>query len=271
MLLSCGRFTLDLCRPLIMGVVNLTGDSFSGDGHARDSARAVAHALRLRDEGADILDLGAESSRPGAEPVAEAEELARLLPVIDALRDCGLPLSVDTMKPATMRAVLSAGVDMINDIAALEAPGAIDAVKDSNAALCLMHMRGQPQTMQQDPHYDEVVAEVSDYLARRVAVAETAGIARSRLVVDPGFGFGKTYAHNLSLFHNLALFQRLGLPLLVGVSRKSMIGQMLGKPPAERAAGSVAAAMLAAQRGAAIVRVHDVAATRDALAVLQAL
>jgi len=269
--LACGAWRLDLSRPRLMGIVNLTADSFSGDGCAGDVARAVAHGLRLIEEGADLLDLGAESSRPGAAPVSAELELARLLPVLERLAGCGVPISVDTFKPEVMRAALAAGAAMINDIRALAAPGALEAVAASDAAVCLMHMQGSPATMQSGPHYDDVVVEVRDALARRVEAAEQAGIARGRLVIDPGFGFGKTLEHNLALLRGLDRFALLGLPLLVGVSRKSMLGALSGRPVGERVHASVAAAMLAAQRGAAILRVHDVAATRDALGVLAAL
>jgi dihydropteroate synthase len=270
-LLSCGRFQLDLRRPLIMGIVNLTDDSFSGDGLRAQVDTAVAQGMRLVEEGADILDLGAESSRPGAVPVPAQQELERLLPVIAALRDLGVPLSVDTVKPEVMSAALAAGADMINDIAALQAPGALAAVAASPAAICLMHMQGQPRSMQADPRYGDVVAEVADFLVERVAACASVGIARERIVIDPGFGFGKTLAHNLALLRHLDRLVDFGLPVLAGISRKSMLGQVTGRPVGERVHASVAAALLAVQRGAALVRVHDVAATRDALAVLQAI
>lgn len=254
-----------------MGIVNMTDDSFSGDGVAADVPRAVAQALRLVEEGADILDIGGESSRPGAEPVPAAAELARVLPVIEALRGCGVPLSVDTAKPEVMREALAAGADMINDIDALRSPGALKAVAASDAAICLMHMQGEPRTMQADPRYGDVMDEVMAFLAARVAACEAAGIARERIVIDPGFGFGKTLAHNLALLRQLGRFAELDLPLLAGMSRKSMLGLITGRPVTERLHASVAAALLAAERGAAILRVHDVAATRDALAVLAAL
>lgn len=271
MKLDCGRFDLVLQRPLVMGIVNVTRDSFSGDGLAADPRRAVAHGLRLVEEGADLLDVGAESSRPGAPPVEAQEEIDRLLPVLEALRDCGVPLSVDTLKPEVMHAVLAAGADMINDIAALQAPGALEAVARTGAAVCLMHMLGSPRTMQDDPRYDDVVAEVRDFLAVRIAAAEAAGIARDRIVIDPGFGFGKRFEHNIALFRGMERIKSLGLPVLVGVSRKSMLGQITGRPVDNRLHASVAAALLAAQGGAQLLRVHDVAATRDALAVWQAL
>lgn len=270
-MLSCAGHRLILDRPLVMGVVNLSDDSFSGDGCGGDVDRAVAQALRLVEEGADILDLGAESSRPGAIPISAAAELGRLLPVLERLIPCGLPISVDTVKPEVMCAACSAGAAMINDIRALEAPGAMEAVADSAAAVCLMHMQGQPSTMQRNPTYGDVVQEVIDYLAQRVAAALAAGIARERLVVDPGLGFGKTLEHNLTLLRSLDRFAALGVPLLVGISRKSMLGEITGRPVGQRLAASVAAALLAAQRGAAILRVHDVGSTRDALALLEAL
>lgn len=270
MKLRCGKFTLDLSRPRIMGIVNLTPDSFSGDGVGGDAARAVAHARAQIAAGADLVDLGAESSRPGALPVTPEEELARLLPVLEALQDCGVPVSVDTCKPPVMAAALAAGADMINDITGFADPAALRAVAASSCALCIMHMQGTPRTMQHDPHYGDAVAEVGAFLQERVAGCRRAGIADDRLLLDPGFGFGKTLAHNLELFRNMP---RLGggLPLLVGVSRKSMLGTLTGRPVEERLAASVAAALLAAQRGAAILRVHDVAATRDAMAVWAAI
>lgn len=266
-ILACGRFRLPLSRPLVMGIVNLTPDSFSGDGVGGDAARALSHAEAQLAAGADILDLGAESSRPGAAPVSAEEELARLLPVLRALRDAPVPLSVDTCKPEVMRAALAEGAAMINDIAALRAPGALEALAASDAAVCLMHMQGEPRTMQADPCYGDVVAEVRAFLAERAAACLEAGIAAARIVVDPGFGFGKTLGHNLALLKRLGCCGDLGYPLLAGLSRKSMLGALTGRAAGERVAASVAAALLAAQRGAAILRVHDVAATRDALAV----
>ncbi|HZV53439.1 MAG TPA: dihydropteroate synthase [Rhodocyclaceae bacterium] len=269
--LLCGRFTLDLTRPLIMGIVNLTDDSFSGDGLHGQVAAAVAQGKRMVEEGAHLLDLGAESSRPGATSVPAQQELDRLLPVIDSLRDCGVPLSVDTVKPEVMTMALAAGADMINDITALQAPRALDVVATSRAAVCLMHMQGVPRTMQADPRYDDVVAEVAEFLAARAAVCERAGIARNRIVIDPGFGFGKTLTHNLTLLRCLDRFVESGLPVLAGISRKSMLGLITGRRLGERIHASVATALLAVQKGAAMVRVHDVAATRDALAVLKAI
>jgi len=267
--LRCGRFVFTLARPLIMGVVNVTPDSFSDGGRFLDPAAAIAHARRLIDEGADLIDLGAESSRPGAESVVSAdEELRRLRPVLQGLRD--LPLSVDTVKPEVMRVALAEGAAMINDINALRAPGALAAVAAGDAAVCLMHMQGSPGTMQRQPAYGDVVAEVKAFLRQRIDDACAAGIALERVVIDPGFGFGKTLEHNLELLRHLRQFAVFGVPVLAGWSRKSSLGQITGKPAGERLAASVAAALIAAQNGAAILRVHDVAATRDALSVLAA-
>lgn len=269
-MLRLGCFELPDDSPLLMGIVNLTPDSFSGDGVA-DTERAIAHAKGQIEAGADLLDLGAESSRPGAVPTPLAEELRRLLPVLDALRDCGVPVSVDTYKPEVMRAALAHGAAMINDIYALRFPGAPEAVADSDCAVCLMHMQGEPLTMQQSPVYANVVAEVRDFLAVRVDAVLAAGITRERLVLDPGFGFGKTLEHNLQLLRHLPEVSLDGLPILAGLSRKSALGAVTGRPVDSRLAASIAAAVLAAQRGARILRVHDVAATRDALAVWQVL
>lgn len=271
-ILHCGRFRLSLNRPLVMGIVNLTPDSFSGDGVGDDISAAIAHAEAQRAAGADLLDLGAESSRPGAAPVPAEVEIARLLPVLRALRDWGVPVSVDTIKPEVMRMAIDEGAALINDIAALREPGALEALAASGAGVCLMHMQGEPRTMQTHPHYTDVVAEVRDFLAARVAACERAGIARERLLVDPGFGFGKTVEHNYTLLRELGRFAELGVPLLAGLSRKSMLGAVTGRPHgAARMPASVAAAVLAVERGARIVRVHDVAATRDALAVFAAM
>lgn len=269
--LRCGSYVLSLERPLVMGIVNLTPDSFSGDGAGGDSARALAHAKAQIAAGADMLDLGAESSRPGAIPATLDEELERLLPVLEGLADCAVPLSVDTYKPEVMRAALAHGVSMINDIYGLRRPGALEAVADSDCAICLMHMQGEPLTMQQSPQYEDVVAEVGQFLASRVALLEQSGIDARRIVLDPGFGFGKSLAHNLDLLRRLPELAGGDLPLLAGLSRKSMLGAITGRPVEQRVAASVAAAVLAAERGAHILRVHDVAATCDALAVWQAL
>lgn len=255
-----------------MGIVNVTPDSFSDGGRFLAPDAAIAHARQLVDEGADILDIGGESTRPGAEAVGLQLELDRVLPVLEVLVQWDVPLSIDTRRTEVMRAALALGVDMVNDIAALEAPGAMEAVAASSAAVCLMHKQGVPQTMQQAPRYDDVVAEVAAYLTRRKAHAMAAGIAASRIVLDPGFGFGKDFDHNVALFRALPRLMAEGSPWLIGVSRKSMLGQLLGqRPPHGRDAASTAAAMLAAQSGAAILRVHAVRDTVDALSVLQAL
>jgi dihydropteroate synthase len=267
----CGRYVLNAERPLIMGIVNLSDDSFSGDGLHGDIEAAIAQGRRFIQEGAHILDLGAESSRPGAPPVPVQQEIDRLLPVVEALRDCGTPLSIDTVKPEVMRVALNAGADMINDINALRAPGAMEIVAASKAGICLMHMQGDPATMQDAPHYADIVAEVAEFLAERVAAAEAAGIALNRIAVDPGFGFGKTLEHNITLLRRLGELVVPGMPLLVGMSRKSMLGLLTGRAAADRIHAGVAAHVLAVERGARIVRVHDVAATRDALAVLEAV
>ncbi len=254
-----------------MGVVNVTPDSFSDGGRFIDPKSAVDRANALIAEGADILDIGAESSRPGAGGVSVEQELSRLMPVLEGLSDCAVPISVDTVKPEVMRAAIAAGASMINDIGALRAPGALETVAASRVAVCLMHMQGEPHTMQHSPSYRDVVAEVGAFLAERVAAAEAKGIARERIVIDPGFGFGKSVGHNFELLRNLDRFAALGLPVLAGWSRKSTLGAITGRGAEDRLAGSLAAALLAVERGARIVRVHDVAATRDALAVLAAL
>lgn len=269
--LRCGRFLLPLTRPLIMGVVNITPDSFSDGGAHLDPAAAIEHARRLAAEGADIIDLGGESTRPGAQPVGAAQELARLDPVLAALPDLGVPISVDTSKPDVMRTLLDR-CDMVNDVNAFRAVGALEAVAASAVALCFMHMQGEPRTMQDAPQYDDVVGEVHRFLAERIFVAELAGIAKRNIVIDPGFGFGKTTQHNLQLLAQLRRFTELGVPVLAGLSRKRSIGELTGRddPPA-RASGSVAAHLIAAQNGAMLLRVHDVAATVDALKVWHAV
>ncbi|MDR0481137.1 MAG: dihydropteroate synthase [Gallionellaceae bacterium] len=268
-MLRCGSFSLRLARPLVMGIINVTPDSFSDGGRYLAHDAALARAQRMMDEGADMLDIGGESTRPGSLPVSVQQEIDRVVPLIEALRDAPIPISVDTCKPEVMRAALAAGASLINDIEALQCPGAIEAVAASDAAVCLMHMQGTPRTMQQEPHYDDVVAEVRDFLRERIAVVEAAGIARERIVIDPGFGFGKTLAHNLTLLNRLETFTDLGVTLLAGLSRKSMLGAITGRGADERVAASVTAAVLAAQRGAKILRVHDVAPTVDALKVLE--
>jgi dihydropteroate synthase len=269
--LRAGRFTLPLERPLVMGVVNVTPDSFSDGGRFFGAQAAVDHARRLAGEGADILDGGGESTRPGAAPVSEAEELDRVLPVLEALKDLDKPISVDTRRPAVMKAALAAGASMINDVRALAEPYAHEAVARTGCAVCLMHMKGEPATMQREPRYDDVVGEVKAFLAEAVRKARFAGIGADRIVVDPGFGFGKTAEHNLTLLRNLDQFASLGVPLLAGLSRKSTIGRITGRPMDERLAGSLAMALLALEGGAKILRVHDVKETRDVVAVWQAV
>ena len=255
--------------PLLMGVVNVTPDSFSDGGLFVDPARAIAHALELIEQGADVLDIGGESTRPGAEPVSESEELARVLPVIEGIRALAdTPMSIDTSKPEVMKAAVAAGADMINDVCALQAPQAAETAAQLGVPVCLMHMQGQPRSMQQAPAYANVIEDILDFFVARIEACLAAGLQREQLVVDPGFGFGKTLAHNLTLLAGLERFGQLNLPLLAGLSRKSMLGAIAGRErPEQRVAASVAAAMLAADRGAAIIRVHDVAETRDALKV----
>jgi dihydropteroate synthase len=270
-ILKLGRFLLSLERPLIMGIVNITPDSFSDGGKFLDSGRALEQARQLIEDGADILDIGGESSRPGAQPVVVDEELRRVLPVLEKLVELPVPVSVDTCKPEVMRRAIDAGAAMINDIFALRAQGALDAVADSSVAVCLMHMQGEPRTMQHSPQYSDVVGEVEIFLTERAAAAVAAGIERDRIVLDPGFGFGKTPQHNLELIRALPRLREAGYPLLAGLSRKALFGKIVGREAAERVHASAAGALLAAQRGASIVRVHDVAATRDCLLVLRAI
>ena len=268
------RESLGQPRPLVMGVLNVTPDSFSDGGRFRNADAAIEQAERMAADGADIIDIGGESTRPGAEDVALDEERQRVLPVLEALAGrVSTPLSVDTSKPALMAEAVAAGAALVNDVRALHEPGAVEAVASTDALVCLMHMQGQPRTMQQAPHYDDVVREVGDFLDARVQSCVAAGIARERLVLDPGFGFGKTLAHNLTLLKHLDGLQgRLQLPLLVGMSRKRMIGTILGGAPAEaRLHGSVAVAVMSADRGARIVRAHDVRPTREALEVVAAV
>jgi dihydropteroate synthase len=254
-----------------MGILNVTPDSFSDGGRYNALDRAITHAEEMIAAGVDIIDIGGESTRPGSPPAALDEELRRVLPTVYALRDCGKPLSIDTCKPEVMREALAAGADLINDINAFRAAGAAEAVADSDCGLCVMHMQGEPRTMQSAPHYQDVVAEVAGFLEQRCAALEAAGIGRERLCIDPGFGFGKTLAHNLELLKNSGLLrQRLDLPLLAGMSRKSMLGDITGKPVELRLAASLAAALAATAQGAFILRVHDVAETVDALQVWQA-
>ena len=271
MLLYCGKFQLNLSHPKVMGIVNVTPDSFSDGGRHLSHAAAIAHARRLIEEGADMLDIGGESTRPGAAAVSEQEELDRVLPVIEGLRDIAVPISIDTWKPSVMRAALAAGASMVNDINALQAPEALAALSGSDAAVCLMHKQGNPESMQLAPQYADVMDEVMSFLKVRVAAAQAAGIARERIVVDPGFGFGKTLVHNLALLKNMQAFADLGVPVLAGLSRKSMLGAITGQDVEHRQAASVAAALIAVQRGAAIVRVHDVRETVDALKIWNAV
>jgi dihydropteroate synthase len=270
--LRCRDKTLDLSRPVVMGVVNVTPDSFSDGGRFLALDAAVAHGVRLAEEGAALIDVGGESTRPGAEPVALEEELRRVVPVIERLRAATRAvISVDTGKPEVMRAALAAGAGLVNDVYALRAPGALEAVAASGCALCLVHMQGEPRTMQASPRYADVVGEVRAFLAERVAACRAAGIEAQRIAVDPGFGFGKTLEHNLTLLRHLRELTAGGQPVLVGLSRKSMVGTLTGRPPGERVNGSVALAVVAALAGARIVRAHDVAATVEALQIVAAV
>ena len=268
----CGRFQLDLTRPHVMGIVNVTPDSFSDGGKYSSVELAVEHALQLIAEGADILDIGGESTRPGAAPVGLDEELRRVIPVIEALsKVTTVPLSIDTYKPEVMRAAIQAGADIVNDICALREEGALEIVANSNAGVCLMHMQGIPQTMQINPQYTDVVSEVKQFLADRVAACLTHGIASERITLDPGFGFGKTTAHNVALIQHLNSFVELGFPLLVGLSRKSVLGRIAGGDEQQRLHAGLAASVISVMKGAKIVRVHDVKATVDALKVVAAV
>jgi dihydropteroate synthase len=255
----------------VLGIVNVTSDSFSDGGRYLAPARAIAQGVKLRDDGADMVDVGGESTRPGAREVPADEELARVIPVVEALVREGVAVSVDTMKAGVMRAAIDAGAAAINDVNAFRAPGTVDAVKGSDVGLVVMHMQGTPATMQQEPRYTDVVAEVGEFLAGRARALEEAGVAKRRIVLDPGFGFGKGLEHNRTLFRGLGGIVALGYPVLVGVSRKRMIGEFTGRDVDARAAGSVAAAVLAVQNGARLVRVHDVRETVDALKVLMEL
>lgn len=271
--LDCNGRPLRLDRPRVMGIVNATPDSFSDGGAHFDVEAAVAHGLRLAEEGADILDIGGESTRPGAQEVPVEEELRRVVPVVERLaREIALPISIDTSKPEVMRAAVAAGAGMLNDVYGLRRDGALDAAAALGVPVVLMHMLGEPRSMQEAPDYDDVVGEVHRFLAERIFAAEMAGIARKNIVVDPGFGFGKTTAHNLQLLAQLERFTELGVPVLAGLSRKRSIGELTGRTePRARMAGSVAAHLIAAQRGALLMRVHDVAETVDALKVWQAV
>lgn len=271
--LDCAGRILRLDRARVMGIVNVTPDSFSDGGHHDTTEAAVAHGLKLVEEGADLLDIGGESTRPGAVPVSVDEELRRVVPVIEQLAArTSVPISIDTFKPEVMRAAVAAGAGMINDIFGLRQDGALEAAAAANVPVVLMHMQGEPGNMQADPHYDDVVAEVHGFLVQRLFAAEMAGIAKKHLVIDPGFGFGKNTAHNMTLLARSERFLELGVPMLAGLSRKRSLGELTGRDaPAERVAASVAAHLIAVQRGARIVRVHDVAATVDALKIWQAV
>ncbi len=270
--LDCGGRSLDLSRPCVMGVLNVTPDSFSDGGRFQTLDRALAHAEALAEAGADLLDVGGESTRPGAKPVPAREERRRVVPVIEMLAaKLPLPISVDTSKPEVMRAAVAAGAGFINDVRALSMPGALETAVELGVPVCLMHMQGTPAHMQQAPHYQDVVVEVRDFLARRIQHCEAAGIPREQICIDPGFGFGKTLEHNLQLLARLDQIAQLGYPVLVGISRKSMIGALTGRPVEDRLAGSLAAAVLALERGARLFRTHDPKETRDALQVAWAV
>ena len=270
--LQCGRFGYDLAqRPLVMGILNVTPDSFSDGGRYQALEFAVERAEQMIKDGVDIIDIGGESTRPGSPSVPVDEELRRVMPAIYALRELGYPLSIDTCKPDVMREAIIAGADMINDINGFQAPGAIDAVKDSDCGLCVMHMQGTPQDMQARPDYDDVVADVIAFLRERADALLAAGVARERITIDPGFGFGKSVEHNYALLRSIGRMEsELGLPVLAGLSRKSMIGAVTGRSVEQRLAGSLAGALAAVAQGARIVRVHDVVETVDALKVWQA-
>ena len=271
----CGRFLFDFAkrkRPIVMGILNATPDSFSDGGKFRSPKDAIAQAERMLADGVDLIDIGGESTRPGAEPVGLQEELDRVLPVIEALKDCGVPLSIDTYKSETMRQALHAGVDCVNDIWALRQTGAVDAVLESqNCGIVLMHMQRDPLTMQFDPEYINVITEVKQFLKDRADLLISSGVAIDRIAIDPGFGFGKSLDHNLEMLAQFEKFSNLGYPVLAGISRKSMLGKITGKDTNERVAPSIAAAILSADRGAKIIRVHDVAQTIDALKVWEAV
>ncbi len=268
---TCDAHVLDLARVQVMGIVNVTPDSFSDGGRFFDAHRALDHARQLVADGADIVDIGGESTRPGAAAVSEGDELARVLPLVAALAAQGVVVSVDTMKPGVMREALAAGASIVNDVRALREPGALAAVAQGNAGVCLMHMQGEPRTMQAAPHYDDVVREVRDFLVARGRACAEAGIARERIAIDPGFGFGKTVAHNLALLRGLPALASAGYPVLAGLSRKATLGVLTGRDAQGRLAGSIAAALAAVARGARIVRVHDVRETVDALKVWEAI
>lgn len=271
MKLRCANLSLDLSTPKVMGILNVTPDSFSDGGKFHHIDAALTHAQQMIEQGADIIDIGGESTRPGAQPVMLEEELQRVIPVIQALSGCGAVLSVDTYKPEVMRAAIEAGVHMVNDVFALQQPGALQAVQDSQVAICLMHMQGTPQTMQVQPSYQNVLAEVQAFLTQRVEVVRQIVVGDDRIVLDPGFGFGKKTAHNLTLLKHLAELHIANLPILAGLSRKSVLGQIVGQDADQRVFASVAASVLAVSHGANIVRVHDVKATVEALKVTTAV
>ena len=271
MYLQCGNHRLDLTRPVVMGVVNVTPDSFSDGGRFLERSKAVDHAQQLIEEGAAILDIGGESTRPGAADVSVEEELRRVVPVVEALAGKGAVISVDTSKPEVMRAAAAAGAGIINDVRALTGQGALQAAAETSCAVCLMHMQGDPRTMQQSPRYGDVVTEVKAFLVQRAQSCRAAGIPVERISIDPGFGFGKTLAHNAALLRELEAFGDTGYALAVGLSRKSMLQKILGRPVGERLYGSLALAVMAAMKGARIVRAHDVAATADALKTVSAI
>ena len=269
---QCGRYRFRMdgekARPLVMGILNVTPDSFSDGGRYDSVPAAISRAEVMIHEGVDIIDIGAESSRPGADAVSLQEELDRIMPVIEALTDCGKPLSIDTYKPEVMVAALASGADMINDIFGFSREESLQAVASYDCGLCVMHMQGEPGTMQDNPHYGDVVAEVSGFLARQVTRLRSVGVAHNRICIDPGFGFGKTLADNLALLKKLDVIgRRLDLPVLAGLSRKSVVGTLTGKPVGERLAGNLAIALAAVSHGASIVRVHEVGETVDALKV----
>jgi dihydropteroate synthase len=271
MYFHCGHFQFDLSRPLVMGIVNATPDSFSDGGLHLQHDAALIHAQKMIADGADMIDIGGESTRPGASPVSIQEELDRVMPIIEGLRGSPVPISIDTSKPEVMQAAIFAGAQMVNDINALQDAAAMKVAAANDVAVCLMHKQGNPQTMQQQPHYQNVVAEVSGFLRDRIAAAQAAGIQRERIVIDPGFGFGKSLAHNLVLLRELNKLTVHGVPVLAGLSRKSMLGALTGQDVTQRLSASVAAALIAVQRGAKIVRVHDVRATVDAFRILSAV
>ena len=272
MIFDCGKFQLDLTTPRVMGIVNVTPDSFSDGGKYAATNLAIAHALKLAEEGAAVLDIGGESTRPNATPVSLQQELDRVIPVIEALiKQINIPISIDTYKPQVMQAAIAAGASMVNDVRALQELGALDVVAKANVGLCLMHMQGTPQTMQLNPQYNNVLEDVKSFLKVRLQASIHAGCRASNILLDPGFGFGKTREHNITLIQQLESFTELGQPLLVGLSRKSILGQVTGNDVDARLYASIAASVIAAMKGAKILRVHDVKATVEALKVVSAI